>query len=52
MLPLWLWRALTLTGTLLLSGGGVSNGGSLVGPFGRALRGQVLARFVPHRLVA
>jgi NADPH:quinone reductase-like Zn-dependent oxidoreductase len=35
----------------VLSGGGVSNGGSLVGPFGLALKGQVLARFVPHRLV-
>jgi NADPH:quinone reductase-like Zn-dependent oxidoreductase len=44
-------RALTLTGTLLLSGGGVSTGGSLIGPFALALKVQVLARFVRHRLV-
>ena len=40
-------RALTPTGTLVLSGGGVSNGGRLVGPFALALKAQVLARFVP-----
>ena len=44
-------RTLTPTGTLLLSGGGVSTGGRLVGPFTLALKAQVLARFVPHRLV-
>jgi len=44
-------RALTPTGTLVLSGGGVSNGGSLVGPVGLILRGQALSRFVGHRLV-
>ena len=44
-------RALTPTGTLLLSGGGVSTGGSLIGPFALALKVQVLARFVRHRLV-
>jgi NADPH:quinone reductase-like Zn-dependent oxidoreductase len=44
-------RALTPTGTLVLSGGGVSTGGRLVGPFALALKAQVLARFVPHRLV-
>jgi NADPH:quinone reductase-like Zn-dependent oxidoreductase len=41
-------RTLTPTGTLLLSGGGVSTGGRLVGPFTLALKAQVLARFVPH----
>jgi NADPH:quinone reductase-like Zn-dependent oxidoreductase len=44
-------RALTANGTLILSGGGVSSGGSLVGPLGLMIRGQVLARFVRHRLV-
>jgi NADPH:quinone reductase-like Zn-dependent oxidoreductase len=44
-------RTLTPTGTLLLSGGGVSTGGRLVGPFTLALKAQVLARFIPHRLV-
>ncbi len=45
-------RALTPTGTLILSGGGVSNGGSLLGPVGLLIRGQALSRFVRHRLVA
>jgi NADPH:quinone reductase-like Zn-dependent oxidoreductase len=44
-------RALTPTGTLVLSGGGVSGGGSLVGPMGLFIKGQVLARFVRHRLL-
>jgi NADPH:quinone reductase-like Zn-dependent oxidoreductase len=44
-------RALTPTGTLLLSGGGVSTGGSLIGPFALALKVQKLARFVRRRLV-
>ena len=44
-------RALTPTGTLVLSGGGVSDGGSLVGPIGLIVRGQLLSRFVRHRLV-
>jgi NADPH:quinone reductase-like Zn-dependent oxidoreductase len=44
-------RALTPAGTLVLSGGGVSGGGSLVGPVGLMVRGQVLSRFVKHRLV-
>jgi NADPH:quinone reductase-like Zn-dependent oxidoreductase len=43
-------RALTPTGTLVLSGGGVSEGGSLVGPIGLVLRGRLLARFVRHRV--
>jgi NADPH:quinone reductase-like Zn-dependent oxidoreductase len=44
-------RALTPTGTLVLSGGGVSDGGSLVGPMGLMIRGQLLSRFVRQRLV-
>jgi NADPH:quinone reductase-like Zn-dependent oxidoreductase len=44
-------RALTPTGTLILSGGGVSNGGSLIGPLALIIRGQALSRFVRHRLV-
>jgi NADPH:quinone reductase-like Zn-dependent oxidoreductase len=43
--------ALTSTGTLVLSGGGVSGGASLIGPLGLILRGQMLSRFVRHRLV-
>jgi NADPH:quinone reductase-like Zn-dependent oxidoreductase len=45
-------RALTPTGTLILSGGGVSQGGSLLGPIGLVIRGQLLSRFVRHRLLA
>jgi len=45
-------RALTPAGTLILSGGGVSEGGSLVGPIGLVIRGQLLSRFVRHRLLA
>jgi len=45
-------RALTPAGTLVLSGGGVSGGGSLIGPVGLIVRGQVLSRFVRHRLLA
>jgi len=44
-------RALTPAGTLVLSGGGTSEGGSLVGPMGLILRGQALSRFVRHRLL-
>jgi NADPH:quinone reductase-like Zn-dependent oxidoreductase len=44
-------RALTPEGTLVLSGGGVSSGGSLIGPVGLMIRGQVLSRFVRHRLL-
>ena len=44
-------RALTPTGTLVLSGGGVSEGGSLVGPIGLVVKGRLLARFVRHRVV-
>ncbi|MHA5052523.1 NAD(P)-dependent alcohol dehydrogenase [Streptomyces sp. SD15] len=45
-------RALTPTGTLLLSGGGVSDGGSLLGPVGLTLKGQALSRFVGQRLLS
>ncbi|WP_137993185.1 NAD(P)-dependent alcohol dehydrogenase [Streptomyces vilmorinianum] len=44
-------RALTPTGTLVLSGGGVFEGGSLVGPMGLLLKGQVLSHFVRQRLL-
>lgn len=44
-------RALTPAGTLILSGGGVSNGGSLIGPIGLIIKGQLLSRFVRHRLL-
>lgn len=44
-------RALTPTGTLILSGGGVSSGGSLIGPIGLVVRGQLLARFLRQRVI-
>jgi NADPH:quinone reductase-like Zn-dependent oxidoreductase len=44
-------RALTPTGTLVLSGGGVSEGGSLLGPMGLTLKGQALSRFVRQRVL-
>ncbi|NES14899.1 MULTISPECIES: NAD(P)-dependent alcohol dehydrogenase [Micromonospora] len=44
-------RALTSTGTLVLSGGGVYRGGSLVGPVWLIARGRLLAPFVRHRIV-
>ncbi|WP_329115574.1 NAD(P)-dependent alcohol dehydrogenase [Streptomyces sp. NBC_01353] len=44
-------RVLTPTGTLVLSGGGVFEGGSVVGPMGLLLKGQLLSRFVRHRLL-
>ncbi|MFD8420408.1 NAD(P)-dependent alcohol dehydrogenase [Streptomyces sp. NPDC059466] len=44
-------RALTPTGTLLLSGGGVSEGGSLLGPMRLTLKGQALSPFVGQRLL-
>jgi NADPH:quinone reductase-like Zn-dependent oxidoreductase len=43
-------RALTPEGMLVLSGGGVSRGGSLVGPLGLFIRAQLMKRFVRHRL--
>lgn len=48
-------RALTPTGMVLLSGGGVYEGGSLVGPMGLMMKAQALAPFVRHqfgRLIA
>lgn len=44
-------RALTPTGTLVLSGGGVSGGGSFFGPMGLMISGQLFARFVSQRVV-
>jgi NADPH:quinone reductase-like Zn-dependent oxidoreductase len=44
-------RALKPTGTLVLSGGGVYNGGSLLGPIGLILRGSLLSRFVRQRVI-
>jgi NADPH:quinone reductase-like Zn-dependent oxidoreductase len=44
-------RALTPTGTLILAGGGLSEGGSLVGPIALVVRGRLLSRFVSHRVV-
>lgn len=44
-------RALTPSGVFLLSGGGTSNGGSLVGPMGLYIKAQLMSRFVSHRLV-
>ena len=44
-------RALTPEGTLVLSGGGVSEGGSLVGPMALFVKGMLLSRLVRHRLV-
>ncbi|MBQ0904153.1 NAD(P)-dependent alcohol dehydrogenase [Micromonospora sp. U21] len=44
-------RVLTPTGTLVLSGGGVYRGGSLIGPIGLIARGRLLAPFIRHRIV-
>lgn len=44
-------RALTPAGTVVLSGGGVPGGGSLIGPMGLILKGHVMSRFVRHRLL-
>ncbi|MBQ1042115.1 NAD(P)-dependent alcohol dehydrogenase [Micromonospora sp. C32] len=44
--------ALTPDGTLVLSGGGVYRGGSLVGPVGLLARGRLTAPFVRQRIVA
>ncbi|WP_164702981.1 NAD(P)-dependent alcohol dehydrogenase [Modestobacter sp. KNN46-3] len=45
-------RLLPPAGTLLLSGGGTSNGGSLLGPMGLILTGSLIGRFVRQRLVS
>ncbi len=39
-------RALTPAGTLVLCGGGVSRGGSVVGPMGLVIKSQLVSRFV------
>jgi NADPH:quinone reductase-like Zn-dependent oxidoreductase len=44
-------RALTPTGTLVLSGGGVSDGVSLVGPMGLGIKAMLVSRFVRQRMV-
>ncbi|MFE4698364.1 NAD(P)-dependent alcohol dehydrogenase [Streptomyces sp. NPDC056738] len=44
-------RALKPQGTLVLSGGGVFEGGSVVGPMGLLIKGQVMSRFARHRLL-
>ncbi|KAA9155402.1 NAD(P)-dependent alcohol dehydrogenase [Amycolatopsis acidicola] len=44
-------RALVPDGTVVLSGGGVSDGGSLVGPMGLILKAQFFGRFVRQRVV-
>ncbi|MER7457383.1 NAD(P)-dependent alcohol dehydrogenase [Micromonospora sp. NPDC126480] len=44
-------RALAPAGTLVLSGGGVYRGGSLVGPVWLIARGRLLAPFIRHRVV-
>ncbi|MET8911433.1 NAD(P)-dependent alcohol dehydrogenase [Micromonospora sp. NPDC004551] len=44
-------RVLTPTGTLVLSGGGVYRGGSLVGPVWLIARGRLLAPLVRQRIV-
>ncbi|MET0233549.1 MAG: NAD(P)-dependent alcohol dehydrogenase [Kibdelosporangium sp.] len=44
-------RVLTPAGTLVLSGGGESRGGSLVGPVGLLVRSQLLAPFARQRLL-
>ncbi|TWP54072.1 NAD(P)-dependent alcohol dehydrogenase [Lentzea tibetensis] len=43
--------ALKPSGTLLLAGGGVSNGGSVFGPMGLIIKGQVVSKFVRDRVV-
>jgi NADPH:quinone reductase-like Zn-dependent oxidoreductase len=44
-------RVLTPTGTLVLSGGGQSSGGSLLGPLALIIRSLALSPFVRHRLL-
>ncbi len=44
-------RVLTPAGMLILSGGGVSEGGSLFGPMGLMLKGRLLSSLVRQRLV-
>lgn len=44
-----LLRVLTPSGTIVLSGGGVSTGGSLIGPMPLFVRGKLLAPFLRRR---
>lgn len=44
-------RAVTPKGALLLSGGGLSEGGSMFGPLGLMMRGQLVGLFVGQRVV-
>ncbi|MFI6673584.1 NAD(P)-dependent alcohol dehydrogenase [Kribbella sp. NPDC050470] len=44
-------RALTPGGILILSGGGVSRGGSVIGPVSLIMRGVLIGRFVRDRIV-
>jgi NADPH:quinone reductase-like Zn-dependent oxidoreductase len=44
-------RALSRTGTLVLSGGGVFAGGSVAGPIGLLVRGRLVSRFVRQRVL-
>jgi NADPH:quinone reductase-like Zn-dependent oxidoreductase len=43
-------QVLTPTGTLVLSGGGVSRGGSMFGPMGLMIRGMVAGRLLRQRV--
>lgn len=43
-------RVLTPNGTLILSGGGVSKGGSVIGPMALFFKAAALSRFVRHRI--
>jgi NADPH:quinone reductase-like Zn-dependent oxidoreductase len=45
-------HALTPAGTLVLSGGGVSKGGSLVGPMGLFIKAMAVSRFVRGQRIA
>jgi len=45
-------RVLTPAGALVLCGGGVSGGGSLIGPLGLFIRGRAVSRFVRQRVLA
>lgn len=45
-------RVLTPNGTLVLSGGGVWRGGSVIGPLGLFIKGLAASRFISQRVVA
>ena len=44
-------RALTPTGTLILSGGGVSRGGNVIGPVALMMRGQLASTFIRRQRI-